>query len=225
MNTTFEKWCEKLLDTGMGNRLINFKSSSSRDIQIFSPNGNELLDKITSNSTFTFYDVDAYLKRVKQEFNLETDKLSSDQIIATVSKSLTKKNILAYNQGHSMQKILNGLKKLASESLIEKGINILYMSFGLLNWTDKDNNKTLSPLVLVPVNIEKDLYSSSFTVKQYEEEITTNPTLVYKLKIEEKIILPEFRETNYEEENLEEYYARLERILKKKIGLFIKKTL
>ena len=216
MNTTFEKWCEKLLDTGMGNRLINFKSSSSRDIQIFSPNGNELLDKITSNSTFTFYDVDAYLKRVKQEFNLETDKLSSDQIIATVSKSLTKKNILAYNQGHSMQKILNGLKKLASESLIEKGINILYMSFGLLNWTDKDNNKILSPLVLVPVNIEKDLYSSSFTVKQYEEEITTNPTLVYKLKIEEKIILPEFRETNYEEENLEEYYARLERILKKK---------
>ena len=223
MNSSFEKWCEKLLDTGKGNRLINFKSSLTRNIQIFRPTISELFDKLVSGTTLSFFDVDEYLKKKKKEkeFDEPIENISTEKILSSI-ESFGKKQVFAYKQGYSMNKILKNLKKISSESLTEKGINILYLTFGMLFWTEKgkENEFLSSPLILVPIYLEKDMVNSCYTIKEYEDEVTTNPTLIYKLKNEMDFVLPEFRQAGFEEETLFEYFDRVTNQVKQK-GWFV----
>ena len=50
---------------------------------------------------------------------------------------------------------------------------------------------------------------------QYEDEVNTNPTLIYKLKNEFGMTLPEFRDSN-EDETITEYFERVQKLVEKK---------
>ena len=54
MDKVFDKWCEKLLDTGKGNRLINFKDSKMRTLQVVAPEINVVFEKMSSGDTLSF---------------------------------------------------------------------------------------------------------------------------------------------------------------------------
>lgn len=211
MNKSFNKWCEKLLDTGKGNRLINFKESNSRTIQIFLPSGDFIFDKLSSGTSLSIFDYETLKKNKKVDV---FDNGSQEEINMYVFKELTKMQIFAYKQSFSTFSILNNLKKLSNEYLVEKGINILFMAFGFLKWTDRNGEKLNSPLVLLPISIENKAKQQPFLVKMFDDEITTNPTLVYKLKYEMNIDLPEFRTDGNSLESLTEYFDRLQEIAK-----------
>ena len=212
MDKTFEKWCEKLLDTGKRNRLINYKDSKLRTIEIISPDIDDVFEMLTEEDRIEFYDVDAYVKEVgvqeeqledgaEQSIKKSVPKVPKQQVLEDCKESLDDKQILAYKNGFSMSKILSSVKKLASMSLAEKGINILYVAFGFLNWKEQEYSDIIyhSPLILVPVKIENDSPKLPFYLVQYEDEIATNPTLVYKFKNDFGLDLPEFRSEGYEE--------------------------
>ena len=111
---------------------------------------------------------------------------------------------MSFKKGYSLRSILNNLKTIANTSLYEKGINILYIAFGLLTWTESDTSeyKYNSPLVLIPVTIENESKSLPYTLKQYEDDTTTNPTLLYKMEHEFGINLPIFQDNEHSEESL-----------------------
>ena len=48
MDAVFQKWCDKLLDTGKGNRLINYKDSKLRTIDILEPDYETVFSKIST---------------------------------------------------------------------------------------------------------------------------------------------------------------------------------
>jgi len=60
----FEKWCEKLLDLGKGNRLINFKPTLSKTVEILAPYTSTFFNKIKANEKLSFYDVDEYVNQI-----------------------------------------------------------------------------------------------------------------------------------------------------------------
>ena len=46
MDAIFQKWCDKLLDTGKSNRLINYKDTKMRTIEILESSSNEVFNKL-----------------------------------------------------------------------------------------------------------------------------------------------------------------------------------
>lgn len=224
MDKIYEKWCEKLLDTGKGNRLINFKDSQLRTLDILLPTSTDVFKRLSGGEKLAFYDVDEYVAIKKEEFKMrnaglpeedkipeEEFKISKNQLITDLSDKLSKRQILSYKSGTDLEKVLKTLKKKASESIVEKGINILYVTFGMLHWLEK-NEKDLwlnSPLVLIPIVIEESTHNDTFYISEYEDEYTTNPALLYKLRSEYNLELPEFRAEGFEEENLLDYLERV----------------
>lgn len=228
MEKAFNKWCEKLLDTGRGNRLINFKDSMLRTVDVLAPDSSEVLKRITNGEKLSFYDIDTYVEKINEKSHnssllekVKVDKLSKNKITNEISKNLTKKQILAYKQDIKLSKLLKNINKISQEYITEKGINILYITFGLLCWT-VNNEVYNSPLVLIPISLINDAQENAYKINEYEDDVFTNPTLIYKLKNEMNLELPEFRQEGHDEENLAEYLVRVQLYVENNNNWFVK---
>lgn len=74
---------------------------------------------------------------------------------------------------------------LRSRSMLqEQGVNILFVAFGLLDWaeTDDGTSRILSPLLLVPVRLERKTALDPFQLALLDDDVVVNPTLARKLE-------------------------------------------
>jgi very-short-patch-repair endonuclease len=104
-----------------------------------------------------------------------------------------------------LEKALSRLRTRARDDLNERGINTLYLVFGLLAWREVDYTEEVirSPLVLVPVSLSREGMFGAFRLQHLgDEEIEINPTLHEKLLHDFKIELPTFAQVEeaFEEE-------------------------
>ncbi|MEH1880979.1 AAA domain-containing protein [Nostoc sp.] len=91
-------------------------------------------------------------------------------------------------------KLLEELRKGAKSSLEEKGFNSLFLVLGTLTWFDpeKPQEKYVSPILLVPVRLEKKgRKPPEFTLYPTDEDISVNFLLINKLREEFNITLPD----------------------------------
>lgn len=189
ISSYIDKWENQLLDLGKRNRLINYKDTKRSNIKIISPKINELFANIvTDEKSLTF----PYPTSVQTQ-NL-VDNVDEEQSEETQKNGDLKTNRSVKEQ----QKTLANLRRKAKSAIEEQGINILYLAFGFLKWTESMDSKQelLSPLVLVPVSLKLDSINSPFELSLHEDEIVVNPTLIYKLENDFGIMLPEFDEHN-----------------------------
>lgn len=101
----------------------------------------------------------------------------------------TKKNtLLKVRTGLSASQLTRALYDLrgrARTALEEQGVNVLFLSFGVLEWLDPPTNEAVhSPLLLVPVQLQRNAITQPFTLELRDEEILLNPTLAHKLQID-----------------------------------------
>jgi len=220
MDINFNKWCEQLLDAGKRNKLINFKDSKLRSLEILAPNIKIVFDKIKNGSRLSFFDVDRFVKLNEEEdfsesnFDNEEENtriFSKQQIVSELSSRIRQNELLAYKRGYTLKKVLGTIKKVAKESLDEKGLNILYMAFGFLRWRESEDSNIWynSPLVLIPVSVENNSANEPFFISAYEDELSTNPTLLYKIKSDFNVAIPEFNE----DDDLSNYFDSVECIV------------
>ncbi len=78
----------------------------------------------------------------------------------------------------------------------EQGVSILYLAMGFLKWYESPSSDKAryAPLLLIPVDLERQTAASRFHLKYREEDITTNLSLQAKLRSEFGIDLPEVPE-------------------------------
>lgn len=192
-----EAWKNKLLDLGKRNRLLNYRDSKRSNLRIQKPTIFELWDGFVINEKpveFPYYDED--------QISLLDDE-NQDKIERSVITNQTIKE---------QEKTLRNLRDKAKTAMEEQGVNILYLSFGFLKWRENMNSDQyfLSPIVLVPVTLTVESIASPFVLALHEDEITLNPTLMYKLSNDFGIDLPEFDI----EENLLSYFEKVESLIK-----------
>lgn len=113
----------------------------------------------------------------------------------------------------SLDGILNSLSSKASLIMGEKGVNTLYAAFGFLEWYESRNSNVelLSPIILLPLNIEKDFKRGEqvYTISSAGDPVV-NETLRVKLQLE-GIELPEVGDD--QELDLAEYLKELEEVI------------
>ncbi len=198
----------KLLDLGKRNRLLNFKDTGYRTLEILNSNIDVIFEKITSGQTLSFYSLDAILNRYNETIegnDVSINDYSRGKVFDIAYKNLKPNDLLGYKKGYSLTKVLKVINKEYNNILVEKGINPLYLSFGLVTYTDKKIEYS-APLLLVPISMF--VVNDSYKIKEYEDEVILNPTLAYLLKTEYKVNLDE-----YDHQPLLEYFTKVKSVL------------
>jgi len=192
-----------LLDLGKRNRLLNYKDTGLRTLNIYNKDIKHIFDSIVDSKAYTVFPLDAVLEKYHNDLIIdsENDKVLdySALKVCDIATPLLKKNqLLCYKKGYTLDKTLKSIYKEYKYSINEKGINSLYMSFGFIEYLEgKEVFK--APLLLIPIELKID--KGIFKIKEYENEVILNPTLKYYMKTELNVDLPD-----YNDEALHSYY-------------------
>lgn len=192
INTKYEVWKNKLLDMSKRNRLLNYKDTARSTVMITSPKCADLYDFFVKSENELIFSY-------KQEDDENIEEYND------LSNVTTNKNIA------DLQRTLRNLRNKAKTAVEEQGVNVLYLSFGFLKWTESDHSKQeiSSPLILVPVELTIESITSPYKLKLHEDEIVLNPTLVYKMENDFGITLPPFDEAD----NINDYLKAVQKIV------------
>lgn len=180
--TQLDRWAEELVNLTKRNKLLHFKHTKSGSL--------EFVDR-TANQ------IDAKLNTSGWSFFLPPETSESDPILSarpSASELVTNKT--------TAQEVITSLRQLerkSSQTLLDTGIWILYVAYGMLRWVDPNDNKHYeSPLLLVPVRLTRDGGNDSFTLKRNEDDAIINPALSIKLEKDFRIGLPTIEDEQFD---------------------------
>ena len=186
----------QLLDLGKRNRLLNFKDTGLKTLKVLSKNSEEVFRGLTNNREFTVFNTDPVLSKYSSELKINSDKEDGqsyvdDKVYEICYPLLDNTEVLCYKRGYSMEKVLKSLSKEYKQSIIEKGINSLYMTFGFVHYVEEEE-KYSAPLLLIPIELDNE--SGPFIISEYEDDVLLNPTLKYYFSSAYGIELPEYKQ-------------------------------
>ena len=207
LDKKIEYWEHQLLDLGKRNKMINYRETKRTTIKLIEPSFDELFNRLAlDEATLTFR------RSVDKETDIRVFSILS--LLENLSSPLpvTIGDIKTEGSIIERQKTLKNLRAKSRLAQEEQGTNILYLSFGFIEWKDGKGASAQwikSPLVLVPVVLALEALNSPYTLKKHEDDIVVNPTLEYYLKTEYGIELPQFEP---DKDTLVNYLKSLEEI-------------
>ena len=109
------------------------------------------------------------------------------------SRALSANHLLTDLQDRALGNRLNRMSLNARTALSEQGVNVLFVAFGFLKWFEAEHSEEprLSPLLLVPVCLERTGATAPWKLSLYEDEITPNYCLRELMKRDFRLELPE----------------------------------
>ena len=173
----FDVWEKKLLDLNNRNKLVCFNPSDNY-AQIFTTDIYEFFNKLETNDLTIFplgneIKYDSNDKILNFNYKENEERFFSDLSLNRIRLALNDKKT---------QAVIKNLSRNAKESIEESGSNTLFITIGTLIYKEKGKKK-YAPLILVPVDIVKNLQGKNYDVSIREEDILVNQTLFEYLKI------------------------------------------
>ena len=229
MNTEkLNKWADLLLDTGKRNNLIHFKDTKMSTAEILFPDYATLFERTESAATFEVFDPKLENEESEEEKENEEDedRLSKEEYLKKYGSRLKKNQILLYNTCNKPISAIKNINKKAKSAIEETGVNIAYIAFGFVNWTENENSQYVmkAPVLLSPIKIENQSAVDPYFIKT-DDEIIVNPTFSFKLQNDYGIKLPDYNE----DEGIYAYFDEIGSLVSKlkwsvttecKIGIF-----
>ena len=203
-----------LLDLGKRNRLLNFKDSGFRSINILNKNIDKIFDNISNFKEYSILPIDSILKKYHDNLDsLDSDnEYSSLKVYDIANASLKDNELICYKEGQPLNKVLKRLYQEYKFSIDEKGINSLYIAFGFITYIDT-KVEYKAPLLLIPIDFYKK--NEIYKIKARDEEAILNPTLEYYYKQIKNREIPKYNN----EENLNAYFEKIKKFLNEEESL------
>ena len=172
-------WERKLLDFTMRNTLLNVRMTST--IQLMSVNLDDIANKILElNKGFRIDEKPQAVEFDSSAENIFDSAQLNMDMINLVKDDIKNARIHSYLDEKGTLETLKKLRRTARLMMEENGANSLFMSFGLMQWTDESGVPFFAPILLVPV--EFSYKNQIYHVKWRGEEIMLNVTLFEYLK-------------------------------------------
>ncbi|WP_291911077.1 DUF3320 domain-containing protein [Chitinophaga sp. CB10] len=214
---------KELLDLGLRNPLLNYKLPTGKGLHIVQEQSAAVYNiLVRENRTMTFAGKTAAEAARTHELPLETPLKGTNgnaPAVAAAPSSTAKDPItdtkLQTNENNvTLQHKLLQTYYAARTSVEEQGVNILYLSLGMLQWYESDSSQEarLAPLILVPVLLDRSNVGDRFKLKYTLEEVGENISLQAKMKMEFNIHIPEL--PDQEDVDINEYFAGVEAAIK-----------
>lgn len=203
----------RLLDTSTRNRLLNYAHPTRSCMRFVATSIDEVFGQLAAGRAMaiepvpepSLREVAAYWKaqgredcqdripaeRWARHLDIDTDfELGEDA--AKPGQSL-----LCLHYRASQEALLRRVRSAARSAIEESGANLLFLSFGFLQWRDGTDDKRsgfLAPLLLLPVELDLAWTSggkASFRLGATGEEVQVNHSLARKLDVDHGRRLPE----------------------------------
>lgn len=171
---------KELLDLGMRNSLLNYKLPSGKGLHIVQEKSSAIFDILVQQGKGM-----SFLGRPSKDGSQE--EMAFAAMEEPVSEESYSDNRLQTNETETalLRRLLNTYYA-ARTSIEEQGVNILYVSLGMLHWYESESSSEVrsAPLILIPVTLERSSARERFRVKYTQEEIGENVSLQAKMKLE-----------------------------------------
>ena len=204
-----EIWKKKLLDLGKRNNLVNYRDTKSSTLEILLPSFFDAFERITTSSSVQIFD-DFYDDKDDDIDDFEAEdnnKITKQQFLLKFANKVPHTQLLVFNAYKKSTQILNTLMKKASDSITERGVNILYCAFGFLKWKESEESdlEYKAPIIMVPITISNESVTEPYFISHFDEDASVNSTLQYLLEEQYGIRIPDF-----DAQPLDEYLQEIE---------------
>lgn len=203
VHAAIEHWQAELLDLSKMNRLVYFKTGASART-LTDPEPAAIFDALVNRGRVLsvyraddqFEDVESTDQRVARLLADEPEASGDDDASeGTLARALRPNEVAIGGEAAKLDGWLYRLRLKARAALMDQGTNVLFVTFGLLEWTEASASAVpiVSPLLLLPVRLDRETALQPYTLTPLDEQPVVNPTLAYRLQTDFKLglTLPE----------------------------------
>ena len=185
---------KELLDLSFKNPLLNYKLRATTGLEFKSLNASDIFNALVNESK-------------KIGFTLDYVTSSNKLYVDVDDKELKRR--------------LNKTYRQAKLYLEEKGANILFLTLGFLKWKEGEEVYR-SPLILVPVDLEKSENQEKYSLVYNGEEVRLNISLITKIKSEYYIDLS--LDEDEDIKDIDAYFRSVDEKVKNREGFEVEAT-
>lgn len=172
-------WERKLLDFSLRNSLLNFRVTKNA-VQLMTADLAELEDRLADGTDFRILEIPSEWTvslRGAKMYEIENDK---DLITNIAQQEFRSKRIRTFLGAQELDETLKKLYRSAKLSMEENGSNTLFLSLGLLRWFESDISEKAryAPLVLIPIDIVRNVRDKGYIIRSRQEDAQINVTLI-----------------------------------------------
>lgn len=180
LHSWLKKQRDELIDMNRRNRLLYFQHTKTSSLEITTPTPSDLLSRLNRGGAANYW-----------TFYLPSRDTENDDQPPRRDPSPTDL-VVAGKDRPGIEKALHLIERNTSQAFVDKGLWILYLALGMLEWkeSDDDNKTVSSPLLLVPVTIGRDSLREPFRLRRTDDDAVINPTLLVKLGNDFDLSLP-----------------------------------
>lgn len=170
-------WRDELIDLSRRNRLLNYKPTKSSSLVIARPDTASILRGLGGPTPWRFHypeltedeERDVALVRALHTEDSELDAtLRPDELLAEGRTA------------RELSRVLHTLHRKALSEYNDKGLRVLYLGVGTVVWRDGDGQRLRSPLLLVPVALDRPSPREPFRLLGTDDDAVINPALQVK---------------------------------------------
>lgn len=184
----------ELLDLGLRNPLLNYRLPVSRGVHLEHEKVENIYEVLVKQGKAMTFLPKPGTRELKEEITepVKREDDAAEPLVTEPEEVVYDTKLQTGESATALQNRLLNTYYAARTSLEEQGVNILFMTLGMLNWYEKDNSKELrqAPLILIPVSLERSSARERFRLRYTGSEVETNLSLQTKIKTEYGITLP-----------------------------------
>jgi very-short-patch-repair endonuclease len=195
-NPRVDAWKQKLLDTTLRNRLLNYKETQ-KALHLLCPDLAAVEDAVSLGEEFAIRARPGIPQGLDPRSKRAVDsRLADGGPEAFLRERLAHRELYVEASHEATSSTLTNIYRGAREALEETGTNTLCLALGMLEWFESDasEQKRRAPVLLLPVALVRSARTSSFTLRGTGDDARLNVTLFEKLRIDTGITLPELEE-------------------------------
>jgi len=204
ISTRLARWKQKLIDPTLRNPLLNFRPTRLTTIRVVDEKPTEVFRILQlDGKEMTF--------RPASEQTIRSGSEEPNEFIPQERSALdarhTDRELQTDLIGEVLDVTLLRIFQKATSAFEEQGVSSLCLSLGMLEWLEETNSETRlrAPLVLIPVQLQRQTARSKFTLNATQDDPVLNPAIVEKLRNSYRIALPQLPDS-YEDFDAVEYF-------------------
>ncbi len=177
------RWKGKLLDLTARNRLLNFKVTRTV-VPLVVPDVGDVEDALADGKGWKFRSIYEFIPGADpRSVAIAAARTGINHYEHLVRDVMGHRELISSLLPQDLTTRLVNIFRASRTGFEEGGANTLFLSVGLLYWTDGARAKTqAAPILLIPVTLSRSSTRSGFVVTRHDDDTVVNPTLVQLLR-------------------------------------------
>jgi len=194
-----------LLDLTLRNNMLNFRLPKRQGLNLNPQSASAILQQLVQQHATLRFKASVSIGEIDAA-HAESEKATDDSVsdhdgridadLTDYSSELQPTNsanvlISPYIHDQLQNRLLQTFRT-ARTVIEEQGANTLFLAMGFLEWYEASpsDKALMAPLILVPVQLDRDAVRDQFTLKYNDEEVVENLSLRYRMMSDFRIALP-----------------------------------